>query len=357
MVDHFIIDMLPAREGDCLWIEYGDSAKPHRIIVDGGRQIAYSTLADRFAALPLDQREFELLVCTHVDADHIEGLLKLVKDPALAVSFKDVWFNGFDHLKKPDGFENFGAKQGEHLTDGIIDRQWNWNKAFNNGSVVVPDEGELPGIALPGGMEITLLSPTWDKLEKLRPSWIKQCEKAGLIPGVDPEPLVSSDIEHFGALNIEEVGNLAKAPFKKDRSHANGTSVAFVASFGGRSVLLAGDAHADIVSSNLARMNDGNPVPVDAFKLSHHGSKGTLSDELLEKIDCRKFLVSTDGSRHNHPDREAIARVVTSRAEDVEIIGNFSQANILEWDIAALRNHFSFAISTSNTGIMRTKLI
>jgi hypothetical protein len=71
----FRIDMLPGREGDCLWIEYGDAARPRRILIDGGRKLAWQTLKQRFAALPADQRKFELLMLSHVDADHIEGLL------------------------------------------------------------------------------------------------------------------------------------------------------------------------------------------------------------------------------------------------------------------------------------------
>ena len=48
----FRIDMLPAREGDCLWIEYGDTARPRRILVDGGRQSTHAALKQRFSALP-----------------------------------------------------------------------------------------------------------------------------------------------------------------------------------------------------------------------------------------------------------------------------------------------------------------
>ena len=40
----FRIDMLPAREGDCLWIEYGDPDHLNRMLVDGGRKIVWRTL-------------------------------------------------------------------------------------------------------------------------------------------------------------------------------------------------------------------------------------------------------------------------------------------------------------------------
>ncbi len=94
--------------GDCLWIEYGDAARPRRILIDGGRKLAWETLRSRFSALPPEQREFELLMLSHVDADHIEGLLAMLKAPDLPVSFKDVWFNGHRHLER---VESLGAKQ------------------------------------------------------------------------------------------------------------------------------------------------------------------------------------------------------------------------------------------------------
>lgn len=94
--------MLPAREGDCLWIEYGDEKRPRRVLIDGGRQSTYAILRQRFAVLPAEQSEFELLILSHVDADHIEGFLKLVADPELPVRFKDVWFNGRYHLYRPE---------------------------------------------------------------------------------------------------------------------------------------------------------------------------------------------------------------------------------------------------------------
>ena len=297
----FRVDMLPAREGDCLWIEYGDPAGPRRILIDGGRQSAYTTLKQRFAALPQDQREFELLILSHVDADHIEGLLKLVGDPALPVKFKDVWFNGLRHL---DRLQDFGPGQGETFTLGINAKHWTWNGAFGGGSVVIPDDGVLPVKPLADGMRLTLLSPTWHKLEKLKPVWMNELEKAGMIeetklpPDTDPPGL-----ESFGALTVQDVEDYAASHFKGDSSEANGSSICVLAQFDGHSAVLTGDGHAEVIAASLAklRMPNGDPVKVDAFKLSHHGSRGTHSVEVMQHIRCKRFLISSDGSRHKHP--------------------------------------------------------
>ncbi|MEZ5082471.1 MAG: hypothetical protein R2750_03330 [Bacteroidales bacterium] len=41
-------------------------------------------------------------------------------------------------------------------------------------------------------------------------------------------------------------------------------------------------------------------------KVSHHGSKSNISKKLLDLLDAKHYLISTNGDRHNHPDPEAI---------------------------------------------------
>ena len=48
-------------------------------------------------------------------------------------------------------------------------------------------------------------------------------------------------------------------------------------------------------------------------KISHHGSRKNTSNELLELIKCRKFLISTDGKQHYHPDKESLSRIICSQ--------------------------------------------
>src|SRR5688572_23271608 len=66
----FEVEMLPAREGDSLWLRYGSKTAPKQILVDAGRAATYKDLRERFLALPKGRRTFELFVITHVDRDH-----------------------------------------------------------------------------------------------------------------------------------------------------------------------------------------------------------------------------------------------------------------------------------------------
>jgi len=93
----FSIELLPALDGECLWIEYGDPLAPCRILIDAGRAGTHKEVMRRIeaAAAPV---HFELIVITHVDLDHIGGVLKLLamKKPPLTAG--DIWFNGRRHL-------------------------------------------------------------------------------------------------------------------------------------------------------------------------------------------------------------------------------------------------------------------
>ena len=54
VTDEFRIEMLPAREGDCLVLVYGQRERPRRVLIDGGRKATYRTVKARFAGLPED---------------------------------------------------------------------------------------------------------------------------------------------------------------------------------------------------------------------------------------------------------------------------------------------------------------
>jgi beta-lactamase superfamily II metal-dependent hydrolase len=94
------IELLPAAHGDAIWIEYGPASRPHRILIDGGPAPTYEAgLRRRIATLPEQKRMLELMVVTHIDADHIDGALILLQElAALKVRVDELWFNGWDQI-------------------------------------------------------------------------------------------------------------------------------------------------------------------------------------------------------------------------------------------------------------------
>lgn len=338
----FTIEMLPARHGDSLWITYGDEGDPHYVLVDGGpRSSALGEVLRRRIADHADPAlpggTLDLMVVTHIDADHITGVLSLLQDRTVALAAGDVWFNAWHHLPT----DLLGAKQGESLSAEILRRRLPWNVGFGGGAVMIPDDGPLPTIVLAGGMSLTFLSPTRSGLAALRPAWEREVRAAGLVPGFGAQPYEAIDLLGDEGGPLEE---LAGEPFEEDGSEANGASIAFLAEYRDRALLCTGDAHATVLAEALARLASQRGVtrvPVDAVKLPHHGSKHNLSTELVEALDCERYLFSTDGSIFGHPDPVTVARLVVDRP-GAELVFNYRSDTTMRWDSDRLRRRHRY---------------
>jgi beta-lactamase superfamily II metal-dependent hydrolase len=304
------VEMLPAQRGDALWITYGEPPELRHVLVDAGPRETIPTLVPelerRLQALPGGANRVELLVMTHVDADHIQGVVSLLSVPDRIRLFRDVWFNGFKHLPAPP---TLGAPDGEQLTCLLEKHPKRWNKAFEGGPVVVPADGPPPTVKLAGGLELTLLSPTPTGLAKLAPRWERECRKAGLLPGHGAEVPRSARREGLLGFNV---GVFARRPYRRDRAEPNGSSIAFVARYGTASVLCGADAHSEVLEAGLDRLGAG-PHKLTAVKVSHHGSRGNISPAFLERVRARHWLISTNGAKFKHPHAEALARIVVTQ--------------------------------------------
>jgi len=356
------IQMLPAAHGDCLLVEHGSKGRVRRILIDGGVARTYDALRARLLALPAPTRKIDLVVVTHVDADHIEGIVKMLTDETLDVSIGDVWFNGYEHLVEA-GPLDFGGVQGEYLSALIRKRKLAWNAATDGRALCVPDEGPLPVFECPGGLALTLLSPTRDRLERMADAWEHEVQKAGLAPDRPAEAL--RHLETRGKRLIArfdeedeapDVPALAAEPYAPDTSPANGSSIAFLAETKGRRVLFAADAHAEVLVKNLERLLAARGLSVlelDAFKLPHHGSSANLSPRLLELVRPKRVLVSTNGRQFDHPDAEAIARIALVRW-GAELVFNYRTEQNECWDRSAWKEEYRYATrypETNESGI------
>jgi beta-lactamase superfamily II metal-dependent hydrolase len=337
----FEIEMLPAREGDCLWLRYGDSKNIKQILIDGGRAATAKIVKKRLAALPLKAREFELLIITHVDRDHIEGILNIIEDPRSGVKFKDIWFNGYHHLH--DGkIETFGPAQGERLSRALIKKRLPWNKRLRGNAVCVRGN-RIPKIRIAGGLTLSLLSPDAQKLKDLIPEWEKECKKAGLMAGAKGR--ASESKSRFEILGTPDIETLARSPFEKDPKAPNGSSIAVLAQYKGKSVLLAADAHVDRLLESLNILKgSARRLRIDAFKVPHHGSHRNASKELLELLKCRHYLVSTNGSYFEHPSMTAIARVVKFGGKGLTLHFNYRSNFNKMWAADGLRSRYGYKV-------------
>jgi hypothetical protein len=351
------IEMLPAAHGDSLLIAYGEPAAPHHVLIDGGPLYAYrdkkfterTTLSKRIRQLLDAGGSLELMVITHVDADHIESPVKLLGSKPTELEIGDVWFNAWQHLV-PRAADLLGPLQGEMLSALIQRKELPWNRAFGGGAVAIRPEEPLPVVELPGGMRLTLLSPTVAGLAGLSREWAQVLRKEGLDPDSPDEALerlMVSRLKPEDLLGDEslDVESLAARPFNGDDGLPNGSSIAFLAEYEGKRCLFAGDAHAPVLQGSiekLLRQEEAPRLRLDAFKIPHHGSKNNISAGLLNLLRCKRYLVSTNGDIFHHPDREAIARIIVGGGEPALCFNYCSDENAV-WNKKGLREQHRYA--------------
>lgn len=350
------VEMLPAGHGDALLLEYGDRDRPHRVLVDGGPATSYRLISARIAQLAPEHRCFELLVMTHMDADHIEGVLEILNDRTLTADFGDIWFNGYRHLPK----DELGPAQAEMLSAVIEERGFAWNAGFDGGPVEADGARNLRCVPLDGGLRLTLLTPGRAELTELRRVWERETQRAGLAPGSTREALQLlqrtrrlTPMDHYLGVRPPDVGRLASAPSDVDRSAANASSIGFLAEYGGRSVLFTGDATPPVLTMAVRRLLLERGLPrlrLDAFKVPHHGSQHNLTAELVALLPSRRYLISTDGHYFGHPDDASIARVVAGAPRGAELVFNYRTRQNELWDASSLRSKYGYSTRFPATG-------
>lgn len=350
----FRLTMHPASDGDALLLSWGEDNAPHHALIDLGRSGDYRHLK------PLLQQagQFELFTITHIDIDHIGGVVSLFKETKLPFTPKHIWFNAYDQLvaarnRLPPRSVTLGTNQGEQVSQGIGNNNWPLNKQFASTVVSVDSpEGSQP-IPFPGGLTLRLLSPSDTKLAQLLPAWDNELQKARMRLGdADaPPPARAGGHVAMGGINVD---SLVSQPFSKDTSAPNGSSIAFLAEFEGKRILLGADAHADVIEASLSALgaSKDSPYPIACLKVPHHGSKANTSPALLDLIDCSCFAFSTNGTQHDHPDPETIARILKKYQErDKRLFFNFRQPHTAVWDAPALKHQWKYdcVFPTNNT--------
>ncbi|HZX54244.1 MAG TPA: CHAT domain-containing protein, partial [Ilumatobacteraceae bacterium] len=158
------VTAFPAGCGDCLLVEWDGSTGHHRLLVDGGMPSALDGGLGRYAAgQPAGHLTVDVAVVTHIDLDHIGGMIEAFKKGL--VESPNVWFNGLDEIRSVTR----GPRQGDELSALIPAERRNLN--VSGGAIVLPDDGQLPMFEIADGARCTLLGPTLERLVTLEGAW------------------------------------------------------------------------------------------------------------------------------------------------------------------------------------------
>jgi len=355
------VELFPALHGDALLVRCvaGDDSSPStNILIDGGPLETYEAqLRPRLRQLAQLGEQLDLLVVSHTDADHIEGVLALLDENGNAaapnvIRIADCWHNSYRHLglsgREPTpaelervarqvgdpGLVNsdgpISAKQGTTLAGLLRRGDYTWNGAFGNAAVVAPGAARIGR-----DVQVTVISPAREQLRRLAQLWRRELLALGVAPDAVShagfeEAFEKQLLRHLAAEDESSAvsyNNSLEPPspdaFAEDKSTTNASSIALLIEFRGRKALLLGDALPSVVVQGLKETVASPPIDADWVKVAHHGSRRNTSFDLGQAIRGRVFLLSTDGTRHGHPDPEALLVILATQPQGVAIVFNY----------------------------------
>ena len=311
------IKFLKAFNGDSILISFKDGEKPRNILIDGGMpatylqkdkkgKIEYGELKETIDLIRESNESIDILVLTHVDDDHIGGVLKWFENDSKAHELiGQVWFNSGrliseyfnqEEIKEnllefsPIETTNTSIGQGVKFED-FIEQKGIWDRS------IVRDLEYFEHL----GVKFKILSPSPEKLNLLLVKWEKE----------SPESIDTSAEKNDYEYTLTE--HIEKDKFKEDAAVHNGSSIAFILTFKNENFVFLADAHPSIVANSLKEFGYTREKPLKAslVKISHHGSKANNNIEMLELIETKNYVISTNGDKHAHPNKQFLARLAS----------------------------------------------
>ena len=334
------IHLLPASFGDSILIEYGQEIKKY-ILIDGGPYFNFDILIKALKKVVPNLKTVELLVITHVDIDHIDGIVLLLNQKELPFPIKQIWYNGFEQMELKEN-DLLGVLQGEYVSALIKKKKIPHNISFNGKAVMVKDYNQLPKITLADGMVLTLLGPDEEGLQAMKKIWAAEVKNIGdeatVLKRLEEDKRYDDQIDDLlGELSMEELQNMK---VNGDKSEANGSSIAFLATYKNKTCLFTGDLFTEYLSKAvdaILQKNNTKKLSVDVWKIAHHGSKKSTLETLMAKIDTKNILVSSDGKRYHHPDKATIAKLIKNNGPNVCFYFNYKTEYNKMWDNDTLK--------------------
>jgi hypothetical protein len=346
----FTLEALEAAEGDSLLLHYGSKERPRLIVIDGGpKDIFKKSLSPRLKAIRQARGggslEVRMIMVSHIDGDHITGVIDLANELVAATDAGDelpydiltLWHNSFDDIVakataeaqlhvasvKPAMLSADAAavaadvKQGRTLRFLANKLSMNLNSGFDdliifdgNKKESTLDIGEQLSFLIlgPRQAEIDALEGKWaaevrallkkEKAAKKKSAKKKAAKKKGGAAEVSDAEIIAQAEATLTPAELE----VAAAAFLDD-SIPNLSSVVVLATLGGKSMLLTGDARGDLILDSLRDCKllpkKGGTVHFDVLKMPHHGSDRNMRKDFLEFVTADHYVFSADGKNGN----------------------------------------------------------
>lgn len=313
------IKFLKAGNGDSFLLSFHDGLQNRNILIDGGTSDTYyAQSSNTFGELKVELDSIrmkgeciDLVILTHIDNDHICGILKWFELDSKAYELiKNIWFNSgkliakyFNEPENHDlkiGLKIFsnpqtGVYEALEFEDYLIEKEI-WDQKIIMQGQKIEDHG----------VEIQILSPNEKQLKKLLIEYSETTDDSAYTAAKVKD--WDKNISEF----IEEEEGQTDFKFKQDYATKNGSSVSFLLIVNNKKYLFLADSPPDDIVKHIKRLgySDEKPLKVELMKVSHHGSKSNTSKALLQIVKTDHYLISTDGLVHNHPNKRTLARIL-----------------------------------------------
>jgi beta-lactamase superfamily II metal-dependent hydrolase len=337
MAGVFTLEALDAAHGDALLLHYGPLSDPRLIVIDGGpagvfRRSLSPRLEEIHAARGGGVLEIRLLMVSHIDDDHIVGVLDLARTlrdlqsarAPLPFDILTLWHNSFDDIAGRAGEQASSVLRGaaarggaRSAGDAIIasvpqgrqlrldaDRLGlNMNSGFDD--LIRFDAADAAPLNMGAGLRFTVLGPRRAELDALEKKWDREVKallarKRRRKRGGGSE-LAPADFQALAAAFVDD-------------SIHNLSSLVVLAERDGHRILLTGDARGDFIIASLreAGLLQNGRLRVDVFKMPHHGSIHNADKPMFKAIVADHYVFSANG-RDDNPDTETLALLFAAR--------------------------------------------
>lgn len=334
--------MLPAGDGDCLFVQaIGTSGTPTTtILIDGGRADAYGNWKPVVQGLVGPRGMVDLVVVTHIDADHIGGIIAMLGDGDRGFEVGGIWYNGHPQVVAAQASatnqEVYSVAQADDLS-AIVERlAVPWNVEFEGGPI---HSGTATAELRVGEFAVAVVTPARGKLAAMLVPWTKAWEAAK----PREEKSLPEGVERFGD-GPPDIWTLAAEKDENDTAKPNGSSIGLMLEAFGQRLLLVGDCHPTDLATGLTALANpsGSRVTVDILKVSHHGARTNTTAALLKTVEASTYAFSTDGSRHEHPDQHVVAKIIVSSGSGRALAFNYRTHLTEIWDDRRLKEEFGY---------------
>ncbi len=314
------LHVIQAQFGDCLILEFGTGGKPRFVLIDGGPAGNYDAdLSPALKGIIGEGGKLDLLVLSHADNDHAVGVLDLlaaveddvVSERAVRTEVVALWLNSFGRSLDPSGEISqriqsvmemagvanvamplaadayFGMQEGNRIRLIAKKLKIPLNKGFKDDLILV--ETAKKAVKL-GPLQLRIAGPNRANLTALRKEWLDWLAKTETSVAEDPATAANAD-----------------------RSIPNLSSIVILATAGGKTILLTGDARGDHIIDGLktAGLAKNGKLHVDVLKVQHHGSCRNATRAFFDAVTADTYVISANG-KYGNPDLETLKWIVQS---------------------------------------------